>query len=178
MISDWTVSIASFVSLAISLITLYLAHLRGPDIKLTIQGKIFPCKGFSYNGLDDSFTIDTRFLVANTGNRSGILFDFRLDPANDSVRSYRLDPRPENELPLPLLAGEGWATSAHIGVKPRIGSWDNFLPRIDTLQMRAMLVTSASFGRVIHRYVKLNIDLKPMKDSAPEILGKKSGLGS
>ena len=173
IVIDWTIPVVAFVSLTISLMTLYLAHLRGPSVSLATSGKVYPCHGFSYDPARNSFTVSSRLLVANTGNRSGVLFSFRLDPANEHVLSYHLDPQPEKALPLPLPPGDGWTTCVRIEFRPKAGPWEGFLARIDTLQMQAVFSASASFGRVQHKRIKLKIDLKPVQASAPEILAKR-----
>ncbi len=79
------IALASFI---VSVMTLYVAHLKGANINLAVPGKVYPCHGIQTQTLrhlpkDDSvghYVLKSNLLIANTGNRSGVLYSFRVDP--------------------------------------------------------------------------------------------------
>jgi len=168
---DWTISVLALLSLVISITTLYLAHLRGPNISLATPGKeVYPCHGLTTTTLQPinkeeqhgHFVLESRLLVANTGLRPGILFGFRLDPADNAVVTYELDPRPETMLPMILPPGEGWQTLASIQITSKSEPWKNYLESKKTVSMQAVYWVSTTFRHKKKETTKLNIDLAPL----------------
>lgn len=170
---DWTISVLALLSLVISVTTLYLAHLRGPNISLAAPGKIYPCHGLTTTALQPiskedqhgHFVLVSRLLIANTGLRPGILFGFRLDPADNAIVTYELDPRPEVMLPMILPPGEGWQTLGSIQITSKSQPWKNYLESKKTITMQAVYCVSTTFWHKKEKTVELNIDLAPLYES-------------
>jgi len=167
---DWTAAIA-LVSLVVSVVTLYVAHLRGPNINLAMPGKkTYPCQGLRHGSLhtaaDESQArgdiLDANLLVANAGNRAGILFSFRLDPRDSRVTDYICAPLPEWELPRVLPPGEGWRTRVSVQIPDNADLYRDDLRSPKALQMDVVYRVSASLGRTREKTTKVYIDLAPL----------------
>jgi hypothetical protein len=156
------------LSLLLSIYTLYLTNLRGPNIHLATPGKIYPVHGVvkgeavSQLFLGDPLAknnarIQCRLIVANTGAGAGVLHWFRIDNADDIVASYHLDPMPEQTLPTSLLPGAGWTATLSIDLKP--GPWQTAPHSKSTLQMQAVVIADRPFGQRKEETIPLPINL-------------------
>ena len=75
IVKDWAPIIISAIAIIISLATLYVAHLRGPNIRLADSGDRFiPIEEY-IRSEGRSAAIRLNLLFMNMGNRSGILFE-------------------------------------------------------------------------------------------------------
>ena len=167
---DFTVVLA-LASLVVSFLTLYLAHLRGPDINLAVPGKLYYCHGLKSGSIKPDisgnhwshFVLESNLLIANTGLRPGVVFSFRVDPADSVIVDYGLDPEPETIYPVALLPGESLAMKLSVQIRPKPETWPVYLARERSVQLRAVYLVSTSFGRTKEKIVKLPIDLAPLK---------------
>jgi len=57
---DWAIPIISGLSLLLSLITLYIAHLRGPSISIALPDRIYPCHGLYWYGFRNRYVIEAK----------------------------------------------------------------------------------------------------------------------
>jgi hypothetical protein len=172
-IVNWILPI---VALVISFISLYFAHLRGPDIYLVMHGKKYPTikvKDHYYtreksNESDGFFEILSRFLVVNTGLRPGILLDFRFVSLEQFIDRIEFDPRPESILPIPISPGEGIQIETSIFIKMETEFLSDTPSKKNTLKLRANYLVSASLGRKIRKNKTIFIDLTRLYDFKKE----------
>ena len=105
--TELAIPAVSIISLALSIISIYLAHIRGPKISLVIPKKPYPIT----NTRDDKSTfhhvITVTFLIANTGIRSGILNQLDISSKDRIFSSASINPLIIKELPKILQPGEG-----------------------------------------------------------------------
>jgi hypothetical protein len=151
------------IALVVSIITLYLAHLRGPSIKLARPGGLFDLKGIEWLDGHSTVGLDVRLLVANVGNRPGVLFWVKVAVHDQAIREHPTTPRSEDELPRLLLAGEGWTTDVRLVVHPRDGSWNAFFQEHDTLDFDVIFLASASLVGVKQPSEKVRVRLDALK---------------
>ncbi len=96
----------ALLSIIISIVTLYVAHIRGPQTKLIMSGKYINTLILRRNS--DSISIETRLVIANVGIRSGILYDFSLLPEHENNPRITINPPTDSELPRPIQPGESY----------------------------------------------------------------------
>jgi hypothetical protein len=169
---DWSLRIA-FGSLLLSVITLYLAHLRGPNINIAVPDHIYPIHGLITQTMRNPpkadiaghYVIVSNLLIANTGISSGILYSFRIDPDDKAVFYYELDPNPDRELPITIPPGEGWQTRLSVQISSGQKSWLEFVEGKKTINMKVEYLVSASFGRKRQKKAELKINLVPLAAS-------------
>lgn len=75
---DWAPIIISAIAIIISLITLYVAHLRGPNIQFADPREWIKPSYYSFGPGENEGSIDINLLILNAGIRSGILFDINI----------------------------------------------------------------------------------------------------
>ena len=164
---DWTISILAIASLIISLMTLYLSHLRGARTILAKPGKIYSCQNFyvDFAGSPSvEYTVETKLLFQNIGNQPSILFEFNPISHGNEAICHRLKPHPDSSLPVALLPGEDWSTTLSVDIKTTSGSLDEHFSGKECVQLQSTYKTNASFGRIRTKREKINIDLKPLRD--------------
>jgi hypothetical protein len=172
IVMDWTVPFVAGLSLFVSLLTLYLAHLRGPNINLAVPGKVYPCHKV-YPGtllitsrLDEinCFVVVSNLLVANTGLRPGVLFSFQVDQEDSAVVHHEFEPSPDRLLPLTLSPGEGFRTRLSLQTTSESEQWRDFLKRKRAISVRITYRVSTSLGRNKSKTEELRIDLAPLRE--------------
>lgn len=175
-------------ALIISVVTLYVAHLRGPKIKLAKAERPHKCSGvvhapnpqeYDPDRLQDVYgdpiqdpeaaRLDTNIIVANQGNRSGILFDFIVHPGNetarDVIRYIKLTPAPDEELPISLRPGEGWKTTLSMYVKSKSTTLEDFVGEKQILLVQAEYwASSGLFGRQ-HKQEDFRVELESLRQA-------------
>jgi hypothetical protein len=132
-------TILACLALIISVITLYVTHLQGPDIQLAENVETYPIydliHGFPDQVLTSNMTIEnrnggyitcyefwTKILILNDGIRSGVLFDLRFsNPSDQAVKLY-LEPDPKTSLPTAVGPGEEWSTKLYVRIFAPLGS--------------------------------------------------------
>jgi hypothetical protein len=67
---DYSIILA-IISIIVSIVTLYIAQIRGPQTKLVLEGKYI--KILETRRSSDALIIKTRLFIANIGIRTGIL---------------------------------------------------------------------------------------------------------
>jgi len=157
----WVVPISA---LLISVITLYLAYLRGPNIYLAIPKKKYPCFKVIPNYLIDHsyfYGLKTRLLIVNLGLRPGILFDFNLHHS-DEIGSFEMEPSPEEFLPISISPGEGIPIVLEIYINMDANYLQDKTLKKEVVIIQAKYFVSASFGRMLRKKAKVNIDLEPV----------------
>lgn len=130
---DWTILI-SIASLILSILSIYLAHIRGPQITLVIPKKLHPITNTRNEKSTFHHVIVVKFLIANTGIRSGILNSIELSSKEKIFSSTYIDPNIINELPKILQPGEGFNLS-----------YDIVLRLDDEIEWMGYLATHKSF---------------------------------
>ena len=161
---EWSVFISA-AALCISLLALYLTHLRGSNMTLAEPGKLFQISGLEYMRYINGFKIVINLLIVNIGNRPGILFDFHLDPADASIVEFTYSPNPWEVMPILLSPGGHWKVKISIVVKNDDKPWKSFAESKTTLDMIAFYKANSSFGWVKQRRKKVKIDLRSLKAS-------------
>lgn len=160
--------VLSIISVVASVITIYLAHLRGPNVRIAVPGDYFPLRGLAFDPNTRRAMADVSVLVANEGIRPGILFSLHLDPVDEEIRSFKPQEGSLENLPTILLAGDGLKTGFSAGIAPTDGSWEEFLGSKKTVRVKATYRCTASFGRVVNRNTLIQIDLRPVLASYRE----------
>jgi hypothetical protein len=169
---DWSLMIA-IISLVLSVLTLYFAHLRGPNISVAIPNDVYSLHGLHTQTLrpvpkrnnGGHYVILSNLLVANTGISSGVLYSFRVDPNDSAVFHYELHPHPDRELPTTIPPGESWKTTLSIQISSGQKSWMEFAESKQTINMKVSYLASASLGRKIRREIELKISLAALTES-------------
>jgi hypothetical protein len=96
----------AIISIIISIVTLYVAHIRGPQTKLIMNGKYVNTILLRRNS--DSICIETHLVISNVGIRSGILYNFSLLPEHENNPRITIDPPTGTQLPRPIQPGESY----------------------------------------------------------------------
>lgn len=128
IVKDWAPIIISAAAIIILLVTLYVAHLRGPNIRLAdSRDKFIPTEQY-IESMGRSAIIDLNLLFMNMGIRSGILFDF--DISGSDYLSYHQNEysQPDVVLPKVIGPGEGLRVLPRVTLRlPPNKSWEDFL---------------------------------------------------
>jgi hypothetical protein len=169
---DWSLMIA-VISLVLTVLTLYFAHLRGPSISVAIPNDVYPLHGLHTQTLrpvpkkssGGHYVILSNLRVANTGISSGVLYSFRVDPNDSAVFHYELHPHPDRELPTTIPPGESWKTTLSVQISSGQRSGVEFAESKQTINMKVSYLASASLGRKIRREIDLKISLAPLTES-------------
>ena len=102
-----------------------------------------------------------RLLIVNLGLRPGILFDFNMHHT-DEIDSFGAEPSPEKILPIPISPGEGLQIDLEIYINMDADFLQDKTLKKEVVILQVNYLVSASFGRMIRKKVKVNIDLEPV----------------
>lgn len=163
---DWGIVI-SVIAIIISLVTLYVAHLRGPNIRLADSGdKFIPAEQY-IESQGRSAIIDLNLLFMNMGIRSGILFDF--DISKSDYLSYHKSEYSEPDVVLPAVIGPGEG----LRVLPRVTlqlpsdtSWEDFLRTKKYINVEVIYKPSTSYPWRRSKKHKIEVDIYRIRSSA------------
>lgn len=157
---DWAPIILSAIAIIISLVTLYIAHLRGPSIKLAESGGLYsPVKSY-YGSQENTAVLVINLLFVNSGNRSGILFEYGIPKGDLFVNATHEDPAPKKLLPVVITAGQGFQITPYIQIaKPGDESWENVLSNREfvTFAVNYRVSTGFFWNRDKKRELRVNI---------------------
>jgi hypothetical protein len=164
---DWLPIFISAVAAIISLVTLYIAHLRGPNIQLADIGEIIS-PVYQYIDLNlRTATILVNILFVNGGNRSGILYDYQITGADFLSQVQYDDPQPETILPTVISAGNGLRFKPKIKVLLQRGEdWFGNLKNIDFITVEITYKTSTSFPWNRMKKHKIKVGIEGLKATA------------
>ncbi len=98
--SLWSLLVAG-LSFLVSLVTLYEAHLRGPQIDFMVPSNPSLIKSRSADA--QKLEAQMKILVFNTGNRPGVLHDLSVISDDDAPLDVSTHWDAPEALPLPLL---------------------------------------------------------------------------
>ena len=163
-IKDWAPILISAIAIIISIITLYVAHLRGPNIQLADPGDLYsPVK--SYFGNEQNIAILViNLLFVNSGNRSGILYKYDIPKGDLLVNISHVDPIPKKLLPLVITAGEGFPMPPYLRLaKPGDKEWENVLVNREHIEIEVVYKTSTGFLGNRTKMKKVRIDIHDLK---------------
>jgi len=108
---DWNVSVLAIISLVVSIITLYLAHLRGPNIFIPSKSKSLSPFSIKLNNFDLNHFVEVnascRILFINNGIRPGILYSVEMKPMH-LFNCYNIQPDILTALPVCIQPGESF----------------------------------------------------------------------
>ena len=159
IVVDWTVPIMALLSLFISVLTLYLAHLRGPVISLVIPGEPYPiAKTRDEPNFHHKVTINV--LIANTGNRPGFLYHLNISSADKIYSSTHFDPPVSETLPTTLVSGAWYKVRCTMVF--RLSSeeeWREFLTMHEMTRIFVMYSCSTTFRSRVTKKRLIEIDL-------------------
>lgn len=163
-IMDLPLIILSSIAVGISVVTLVVTHLRGPDIKVVTAHSLYPIRGLMYDNSAKLAFFEVNLLVANLGVRPGVLFQLMVDAVNHEITAILQGPATES-LPIVIQAGDGWQTILRLALSPAPETWTNFLAAHEYVTLSARWKATASFGRERNETKEIRIDLSPIKAS-------------
>jgi hypothetical protein len=172
---EWQVLsvLVSFLALVVSGISLWVAHLRGPNIEIARPGRTWPPKGEEF-GLDaENYALEVRILVANTGVKPGVLFGLQLEAMDGSIKGHPLAPPPEDSLPMVLEAGKGWTTVAKITVGRGAETWKEYTEKRKAIRMKISYLASCWTGGNKSKSTIMDVDLAPLRASIMAQMNKR-----
>jgi hypothetical protein len=160
---DLTVSILALISLVLSVLTFYVAHVRGPVVELAEHISPYPYHHMIWDGSSDRYTLVSKVVFASTGNRPGILYSVGVDSKDQYIVAVRSDPNPAESLPIALPPGEDWRATVDTYVAAPSGDWNRFLGDSQTVSIMVKYRVSAAFGRKIDKARILRFDTTEIK---------------
>lgn len=169
-VKDWTpivISVIVFITsvifstfaLIISLITLYIAHLRGPNIQVADSGGWVVPSYSSFGPDKNEGSIDINLLFVNSGNRSGILYDINITFANIIYQIVYKTPL-KRILPIVISPGQGEQFKPTLmTAKPPEKTWVDTLKDQEYLEIELTFKTSTSFpwNKIKKKFLKIDI---------------------
>jgi hypothetical protein len=164
IVKDWAPIIISTAAIIISLVTLYVTHLRGPNIQLADPGDLYsPAKSYLGNEQNIAFLV-INLLFVNSGNRSGILYKYDIPKGDLLVDISHEDPTPKKLLPLVITAGEGITITPYLRLaKPGDKEWENVLVNREHVKIEFVYKTSTGFPWNKTKKKKMEIDIHDLK---------------
>lgn len=160
----WIPIVISAVAVVISLVTLYIAHLRGPNIQLADPGDLYsPARSYFGSEVNIAYLV-INLLFVNSGNRSGILYEYGIPKGDLLVNISHEDPTPKERLPLVITAGEGIPITPYIRLaKPGDKKWDSVLRDREHITIEVVYKTSTGFPWNKTKNRELKIDIHELK---------------
>jgi len=154
--SKWISLILAVISICVSIITLYIAHIRGPQIKLNYEGKT--AKIIESRRSPDLITLTIRLIISNIGTRTGILYNFSLIPKHKSNPRIEISPPTDTELPKPIQPGEYYEPKIIIEFPKE--PLRKSIETNHTLVIEAKYSSSGSFQKYVNNSDTIEVDLK------------------
>lgn len=146
IVKDWAPIIISAAAIIISLVTLYVTHLRGPNIRLADSGdRLIPIEEY-IRSEGRSAAIRLNLLFMNMGNRSGILFEYSIS-GPDYIRYHQYEyEEPETILPSIIQSGDGIYVTPSITLQlPSELNWEDFLETKKYIEVEVRFKTNKTF---------------------------------
>ncbi len=161
---DWSLFFAG-ISVIVSFITLYLAHIRGPKFVFVIPNSPYPVTGYH----SDQNTLEFELLIVNTGIRSGILYEIRILPDKIFVQpqssSTEFGSNQEKWLPKVLTPGQEWKGKAQVTLGLNSIESQKYLASNDTVKLTISYSHDTTFGRLSTNRRSINLDVRTAKAS-------------
>ena len=152
-------SALALISLVVSIVTLYVAHLRGAAIALARQSPSYHIHGVIRDVGPGIAKVVTKLLLANTGNRAGILFSVEANASDPIIVNVRLDPDPATALPKVLASGEAFSATLDIHIRVNQDSLDHIAALHDRAPLQVTYkATSGLRQRTRTETIELNLD--------------------
>ncbi|MCZ7553353.1 MAG: hypothetical protein M5U05_12340 [Anaerolineales bacterium] len=162
-IMDWIILVFTGLSFMVSLFTLYLAHLRGPNIKFVIPTSQYHVEGVSGEGGQHNLHI--KLLIANLGIRAGVLYEVDFSSRDHAFHSVELEIRQGGPLPKVLSPGDGWHGGAIvIFMLNSIDEWHDYINQQDKATITIKYAHSSTFRSRVVSQNNINIDLSYIRD--------------
>lgn len=164
VVRDWTPIVISAIAIIISFVTLYVAHLRGPNIQLADPGGLYPLSYSSFGPNENEGSIDINLLFINVGVRSGILFNINLQTANII---YKVVYKPSLNKILPIIIPPGQGEHFKpilLTAKPSDKTWVETLRDHEFIQIELIFKSSTSFPWNRTKKKNLKIDIRNLKE--------------
>jgi hypothetical protein len=164
VVLDWAPIVISAIAIIVSLITLYVAHLRGPNIQLADPGDTYPISDFSLG--TKAGRLDLNFLIVNAGIRSGILFSLSI-PTSNFIYDFYYKDNFDSKLPMIIPSGQGKNIKIAIAIaKAPDKTWIDILNDYDYLPLEVNYKSSTSFPWNRNNNEKFKIDISNLKEFA------------
>jgi hypothetical protein len=164
VVKDWAPILISAIAIFVSLVTLYISHLRGPNIKVADPGEWIIPAYTSFGPDNNEGSVDFNLLFVNIGNRSGILFDINIKHT-DIIYQIGYKIPLSNILPIIILPGQGEGFKPILmTAKPSEKTWTDTLKGKEYLEIELVYKTSTSFPWNKDRRKNLRIDIRDLKE--------------
>lgn len=151
-------------SLLLSILTLYLAHLRGPKISLIVPRNSYTPIGATNVQPEFQHKLTIKILIANTGIRSGILYNVEVSSKEKVVSFLNLMHSP-NSLPTVLQPGEGWNSNIDIVlILSDPNKWKEYVLAHQFVKIKIKYEHNSFFGFYTYGKKTINLDITHLKN--------------
>jgi hypothetical protein len=160
-VKDWAPIAIALIAVIVSLVTLYIAHLRGPNIRLADPGDLISPERSTYERNENIATLAINLLVINLGNRSGIVHKLEILKGDLFVQAIYKE---HVNYPFVVHAGQGFHILPVITIaKPADLSWKDTFRNRDyvTIEVTYNVNTGIFWNR--SKKSVLKIDIKDLK---------------